>query len=1199
MANVDFEISGSFDPVTKSLQATTVAAREFASTEKKVNESFQADIKKSVAEVNKLEAATSGAGEALASLAVSSGALADAGSTAEKQAAGFAKLGEVVDAMDNNLQSLIKSLVDQGLAAEAATVVAVTAMSKERAALQDLIEARLQATEANKQDELNSAIGAQINKIKELTAAFEQLAAQDVVPAQGTAFETLLERFRAAQDEARELGASLGTLDPKFIEAAQRADELQRSILKISDAIEAVNSLPTAGVDELIKSLTAQGVAADQASTVVTAALNRERAALQALTVERSQSADPTKQIELNNQINEGADNVRKLSVELERLATIDPTKAQVSGFQRLQIQIRQAEAEAQELGIAYGQLDPRFITAAQKAANLKEELQDVRQTIDALNPEAKFRAFEAVTQGLIGSFQILTGTLQLFGVESEKVQKIAMQFQGVLNFAQGVNSLFGLRDSFKNLAITMGLSTKAAIKDTVVKTTQISTTNALTGAIVTETTVTKAGTAATNAWTAAFLKNPIGIILIATLALTEAIYQYVDSLETAIEKELRLNEERIKNYEQVNTAQIESLNREAKNLELGITAEKDAALKKLKARIISEEDYDKELQKIERKRAQIFLDSANAAIKAVKDASPELLQIKAEAEAKILAIDERAFKQELAQESEQQSKRKALLEKHAKELEALTTRLSEKATSAILNSITAEERIKAERKLALDELDKLISDIEARQGKPLSNKQLEQFSAILTEIEQRTNSKLNELFAERGKILAKINLQDQQAQELAAFEAGLNKRTEELRKIGLTEVQIIEVVNAERAEINKKGLDAQLTQGEEFAKALVEQQALQAKDEQSREIIRQRGLLNIQIQFAQARLKLLEGDSSEEAALLRVKLQNAIQDAQNQLNAVAQSGEKFSLSKLFGLTLSPEDEARFNQAVGQLVGNIQEIYASFFSEQQAALDRQKEQNEALKESLQERIDVTEEALSRELQLQQAGYDANVEGKRKELEMLNAEKAAALNRDKKIQAEQEKLQRQQIIINSLQQASSLAVAGAQLFASESTKGVAGIVIAISALALLTGAFLSFKKAAAQASIQTFGEGGEIKGRSHAQGGVMIEAEGREYMVQKSEAQKRDRKKVLQAINENSFKGLKFDDLRFMLEGAGISLNPEVSEELTSQRTIIQNYAATITNNINEDRLATKIAQKQIEAQRKVDYNKERKNAARK
>jgi len=123
-----------------------------------------------------------------------------------------------------------------------------------------------------------------------------------------------------------------------------------------------------------------------------------------------------------------------------------------------LRQQLRAATIDAQRASEEFGMMSPQFIKAAQKAANLKDEMGDVGKAIDALNPDAKFKALGGIIQGVAGGFMAVQGAMAAMGVESENAQKTMAKLQGMMAFTQGLNQLGELKDAFT----AMGTQVKA-----------------------------------------------------------------------------------------------------------------------------------------------------------------------------------------------------------------------------------------------------------------------------------------------------------------------------------------------------------------------------------------------------------------------------------------------------------------------------------------------------------------------------------------------------------------------------------------------------------------------------------------------------------------------------------------------------------------------------------------------------------------
>jgi len=188
-----------------------------------------------------------------------------------------------------------------------------------------------------------------------------------------------------------------------------------------------------------------------------------------------------------------------------------------------LKTQLAEAKNEAVRMSQQFGAFSKEAQTAAQKAAKIKDEINDLNDTLDALNPEAKLNAFVKLGQGIQGGFQAATGALQVFGVENERITKLAQQFQGVLNLTQGINSVLQLKDVYGQLRLVLGLTTTAQQG---LNTAEVS------------------GTAATRGLTAALAANPFTAVAVAIAAVVSGIYLYISATEDSTDAVAANNEE-------------------------------------------------------------------------------------------------------------------------------------------------------------------------------------------------------------------------------------------------------------------------------------------------------------------------------------------------------------------------------------------------------------------------------------------------------------------------------------------------------------------------------------------------------------------------------------------------------------------------------------------------------------------------------
>jgi hypothetical protein len=128
-----------------------------------------------------------------------------------------------------------------------------------------------------------------------------------------------------------------------------------------------------------------------------------------------------------------------------------------------LKAQLREAQNDVQALSEKFGATSQAAIDAARKAASLKDAIGDAKALTDAYNPDAKFKAFGAALQGVVGGLAALQGAQALLGSESEDLQKALVKVQGAMALSQGLNSVLEAKDSFKNLGtLIKGNVTKA-----------------------------------------------------------------------------------------------------------------------------------------------------------------------------------------------------------------------------------------------------------------------------------------------------------------------------------------------------------------------------------------------------------------------------------------------------------------------------------------------------------------------------------------------------------------------------------------------------------------------------------------------------------------------------------------------------------------------------------------------------------------
>jgi hypothetical protein len=117
-----------------------------------------------------------------------------------------------------------------------------------------------------------------------------------------------------------------------------------------------------------------------------------------------------------------------------------------------LKQQYREAVKELQNVAAAYGETSAEAVKAAQKAADLKDQIGFTNDLVGAFNPDAKFNALSKSIGGVLDGFQAVQGGLGIIGIEGEAVEQAMLRVQSAMALSQGLQGLMEARDSFKQL---------------------------------------------------------------------------------------------------------------------------------------------------------------------------------------------------------------------------------------------------------------------------------------------------------------------------------------------------------------------------------------------------------------------------------------------------------------------------------------------------------------------------------------------------------------------------------------------------------------------------------------------------------------------------------------------------------------------------------------------------------------------------
>jgi len=196
---------------------------------------------------------------------------------------------------------------------------------------------------------------------------------------------------------------------------------------------------------------------------------------------------------------------------------------------------------------------DPKFQEMAQKAGELKDQIQDTQAVVKATagsGMENFAGSMAKVGQIGVAAFQGIESSMVLLGVENEAVLQSMQKLQALAGLGDALKTLGGLGDmlteikaGFVAAASKMGLFTVAKEVDTAVTVQNTVATGVNTAATVTQTTATGAATTATRLLNLTMLMNPYLLVAAGLAAVGVALYSMMGKSKEAEQQERIRNE--------------------------------------------------------------------------------------------------------------------------------------------------------------------------------------------------------------------------------------------------------------------------------------------------------------------------------------------------------------------------------------------------------------------------------------------------------------------------------------------------------------------------------------------------------------------------------------------------------------------------------------------------------------------------------
>lgn len=496
------------------------------------------------------------------------------------------------------------------------------------------------------------------------------------------------------------------------------------------------------------------------------------------------------------------------------------------------------------------------------------------------------------------------------------------------------------------------------------------------------------------------------------------------------------------------------------------------------------------------------------------------------------------------------------LLEREIRRAVALQE-LRAKLSAEVLDQMTDKEReAAADRQIAAG-------------GGQLNPKQADGIQQLRLLTEQKYLKESIELNADHARTLLELEGETAEARR-KELELDLAERAQELKRAGATEAQIAADAAKRRAALEREISQDALKLEEQIQLDLIAARTAGAKGNAAAERAAQIEVLNVKIEFAEKALALIEDTGTAEARAQVASAKKVIAELKAELKTVQDDVQPVSIFDLLGLDLSQKDQQKLKEAFSQLSQAVRDIVLANIEAREMDLRNQLETTEAMIDDQRSRREELEADLEREQEKQRLGRANNVDGVKKALAEVDRAEKAALADKKRIQQEQAKLAKQRVLVESAQQAASLASGVANLISSWSSLPLGvGLVAAFAQAALIYSFFSGIKnKLAAAAGPQAYYLGTKSVQRAAGEpsGVDTVRAMLTEDEAVIPVANNRKHRGLVGGIIDDDFSNLSPKDLQpildqidisSLLEGTGVVVNEKETREVLTLQTRVQ------------------------------------------
>lgn len=212
-----------------------------------------------------------------------------------------------------------------------------------------------------------------------------------------------------------------------------------------------------------------------------------------------------------------------------------DAVAAAAGTQQTLTQELKGLTQELARMQLAGDTSSERFVELSNRAGEMRDALNDTTATVNKFASDTKnLDSVISVISGVTAAFSVMQGAVALVGAEDEDTQKSIQKLQASMSVMMGIQEIANLLE--KDSAALQGVTRIQRLAG-------VAATNLETAAKSNNIIVSKAATVAQWLLNAAMKANPVFLLISAFAAIGAALYYFAVMAETASEKQIKLNE--------------------------------------------------------------------------------------------------------------------------------------------------------------------------------------------------------------------------------------------------------------------------------------------------------------------------------------------------------------------------------------------------------------------------------------------------------------------------------------------------------------------------------------------------------------------------------------------------------------------------------------------------------------------------------